>query len=298
MIYHKISVITPSFNQGAFIEQTILSVIGQQYPNLEYIIIDGGSTDETVSIIKKYAAHITYWVSEKDSGQSAAINKGFARATGDIFCWLNSDDYYLPGTLLTVNQQLNIEKAILCYGNCIHLNEKTNHTHGSYFDPFGDFDINHGDFIAQPSSFWTRKAFELAGKLREEFHYGFDWEWYARAKANGVQFVPSPAYLSVYRIHDQQKSNDGSLPRFLELTAIEKQLNPEKYKYIDECLKKNIHKINLIYTITSRSRLSFLTYRTLKLFYPALMKKTDKITLKTYMDHIFKQNTAQLNEPS
>ncbi|GAM09746.1 chondroitin synthase [Geobacter sp. OR-1] len=98
----KISIVTPSFNQGRFIEKTILSVIEQDYPNLEYIIIDGGSTDESVEIIKKYEKHLVYWVSEPDRGQSHAINKGFDRATGEIFGWLNSDDWYHPGALNAV----------------------------------------------------------------------------------------------------------------------------------------------------------------------------------------------------
>src|SRR5688500_3818909 len=95
----KISIITPTYNQGHFIEQTIQSVIEQDYPNLEYIIIDGGSTDDTLSVIKKYEKYISYWISEKDKGQSEAINKGFKKATGDVVNWLNSDDYYEPGVL-------------------------------------------------------------------------------------------------------------------------------------------------------------------------------------------------------
>ena len=99
MIYSTISIITPSYNQGQFIEQTINSVLDQNYPNLQYIIIDGGSTDDTVSIIKKYEHHLTYWVSEKDTGQASAINKGLQHCTGEIFNWLNSDDYLQPGAL-------------------------------------------------------------------------------------------------------------------------------------------------------------------------------------------------------
>ncbi len=98
----KITIITPSFNQGNFLEQTILSVLDQQYPNLEYMVIDGGSRDASVSIIRRYEKHLAYWVSEKDAGQSDAINKGLRRATGQVINWLNSDDYYEPRTLFTV----------------------------------------------------------------------------------------------------------------------------------------------------------------------------------------------------
>src|ERR1051325_4216859 len=97
-----ITIITPSYNQGQFIEETILSIINQDYPRLEFIIIDGGSTDNTVDIIKKYADRITYWVSEKDKGQSNAINKGLHKATGDIINWINSDDQLMPGALTAV----------------------------------------------------------------------------------------------------------------------------------------------------------------------------------------------------
>ena len=102
MHYPKISIVTPSYNQAQFLERTILSVINQNYPNLEYIIIDGGSTDGSVDIIKKYEKHLTYWISEKDNGQSEALNKGFNKATGEIFAYLNSDDIYIS-KYITVN---------------------------------------------------------------------------------------------------------------------------------------------------------------------------------------------------
>src|SRR6266550_5897057 len=98
----KISIVTPSFNQGQFIEETIRSVLDQNYPNLEYLVIDGGSTDQTIDIIHKYETHLSYWESEQDRGQVHAINKGLARATGDIFAFINSDDIYFPGTFATV----------------------------------------------------------------------------------------------------------------------------------------------------------------------------------------------------
>lgn len=104
MNYPKISIITPSFNQGKFLEGTILSVLNQNYPNLEYIIMDGGSTDNSIEIIKKYVDKLTYWQSKPDDGQSAAINEGFRHATGEIFCWLNSDDQYTEGALKIVGE--------------------------------------------------------------------------------------------------------------------------------------------------------------------------------------------------
>ena len=110
MPFDKISIVTPSYNQGRFLEQTILSVIGQQYPNLEYIVMDGGSTDNSVEIIKKYESQLTHWESEKDRGQAHALNKGFAMATGTIYGWINSDDFYLPGTLSFVAEQFDPSK--------------------------------------------------------------------------------------------------------------------------------------------------------------------------------------------
>ena len=103
----KLSIVTPSFDQGKFLEETILSVLDQNYPNLEYIIIDGGSTDESVEVIKRYEKHLAYWISEKDRGQVHAINKGIERTTGDIFGFLNSDDLYLPGTFATVTEHFD-----------------------------------------------------------------------------------------------------------------------------------------------------------------------------------------------
>jgi glycosyltransferase involved in cell wall biosynthesis len=278
--YPKISVITPSFNQGDFLEQTITSVLGQNYPNLEYIIIDGGSTDKSIDIIKEYADRITYWISEKDNGQSHAINKGFAKASGDILCWLNSDDYYLPNVLKEVGEKLNIHQPELFYGNCIHLDQEHNQTHGSYFDPFNQYDIFEGDFITQPSSFWTRKAWEETGILDESLTYSFDWEWYARAKLNGILFIPSKTYFSVYRIHNSQKSNPNDQIRTAELFLTGKKLNPQKYLHIDEQIKDKKFWIDRLIKSPINKRIKHNAYRFL---FPKLYKIISFANLYNYI---------------
>jgi len=165
--FPKISIITPTYNQAAYIESTIMSIIGQNYPNLEYIIIDGGSTDGTVEIIKKYEKHIAYWISEKDSGMYHAINKGFAKSTGEIMGWLNSDDLYQ-------------NKSLFIIGDIFHNNRNVNWLMGlpSFYDESGrlvavqngikrwsKYDILGGDFkwIQQESTFWRRNLWEQAG---------------------------------------------------------------------------------------------------------------------------------------
>ena len=115
MHYPKITIVTPTFNQGEFIEQTIISILDQNYPNLEYIIVDAGSNDKTVSIIKKYEKHLAWWVSEKDRGQSHAINKGLEKSDGDVFNWVNSDDYLAEGALQVIGERFMDRKiSVLC----------------------------------------------------------------------------------------------------------------------------------------------------------------------------------------
>lgn len=251
--FPKISVVTPSFNQGQFLEQTISSVLGQNYPNLEYIIMDGGSTDQSVEIIKKYESQLSFWVSQKDGGQSAAINAGFARATGDILCWLNSDDYYLPNTLHQIAAILKEKKNTILFGNCIHINEKEHSSYASnVVKSFSNHPLELYDPIIQPSSFWTKDVWGKNGILDSNMHYVFDWEWFARAKKNGVDFFPQENYYSVYRIHEGHKSGSGATKRYLEVkNCIEKYhskemgllfeqvyLNKEKIKNLDMNISK------------------------------------------------------------
>ena len=247
----KITVVTPSYNQAQFLEQTILSVIGQGYPNLEYIIMDGGSSDNSVAVIKRYETHIDYWQSEKDNGQGAAINAGFAKATGDVICWLNSDDLFMPGTLLKIGRMFKeIKEPTIIFGNCLHFYENNEKTRGSDVEKnYRELKLELTDYIIQPSSFWSKQTWEIVGDIDEHYTYVFDWEWFIRAKQKGVKFHPISDYLSLYRIHDAHKSGTGGNKRDREIENIYKQYSNEKislaykkwYTYTDK--SKLFHKI-------------------------------------------------------
>jgi glycosyltransferase involved in cell wall biosynthesis len=226
----KITVVTPSFNQGQFLEATILSVLGQNYPGLEYIIMDGGSNDDSVSIIKKYGSQLTYWNTEKDNGQSHAINRGFARSTGDILLWLNSDDLLMPNVLAFIADTVRQNGDGIYFGNCIHFRESPLGLHCMGSDVVGSFNrqaLEYTDYIIQPSSFWTRRVYEQVGPLDESLHFGFDWEWFLRAKKKGIQLSPLQKCLSMYRLHDSHKSGTGGVRRQNELLTIYGKYSPE-----------------------------------------------------------------------
>lgn len=215
----RITVVTPSFNQAPYLEQTILSVIGQGYPNLEYFVYDAGSTDGSVEIIKKYESSLAYWQSEKDGGQSCAINAAFARATGDILCWLNSDDYYLPGTLWEVSRRLAAPLPDLIYGKCLFFWEGAN---GCKISDPPEFDrelLEIWDYIVQPSAFWRRELWEKTGPLREDWHFAFDWDWWLRASEHG-RLIRVDRMFSAYRFHPAHKSSGSSQQRGEEIRAV------------------------------------------------------------------------------
>ena len=240
--FPKISIITPSYNQGKFIEETITSVLGQGYPNLEYIIIDGGSTDETIEVIKKYADKLKYWVSEKDNGQSHAINKGFALATGDIIGWLNSDDMYLPGALAHVASRLDTGARELCFGNCLHFRQGTSAVVSWGSDVVQNaqrYGLENFDYIIQPSSFWTRITWEAVGSLSESLTYTFDWEWFLRARQLEVKFLALPKCLSMYRIHDEHKTGVGGTRRQEEILSLYRQYS-ERYAVLYALLRAEV----------------------------------------------------------
>jgi glycosyltransferase involved in cell wall biosynthesis len=273
MNWPKITVVTPSFNQGQFLEETILSVVGQQYPNLEFIIIDGGSTDQSVEIIKKYEKHLTFWVSEKDKGQGAAINKGFGMATGDIMAWLNSDDMYLPGTFFHIVSSFKSTSPQLVFGNCVHIRENSSLVNGSDVGRrHSEMNLVLADYIIQPSSFWTRDLWIKTGALDESLVFAFDWDWFIRAKKTGAEFKPDVKYLSVYRIHGQHKTGVGGDTRLQELAKVYGRHAGDKYEelFLRCCSYRS--KILSFTKWISRSRLSRHEGQLLKAAFPGVFR--------------------------
>jgi len=213
MYLPRITVVTPSFNQGKFIEETMKSVVNQDYPNLEYIVIDGGSTDDSIEIIKKYADKLAYWVSEKDNGQTHAINKGFERATGDIITWINSDDVYCEESLLTIGSYFSAHND--CYwlaGNLLFMDESGHAYIRKYPNSARWLEKNAMMSIYQPNVFLRRNLLKSIGFPREEFHMTMDYEWFCRiAQQYSIHIIDRD--IAKFRWHPDSKSS--SVPNSL-----------------------------------------------------------------------------------
>jgi glycosyltransferase involved in cell wall biosynthesis len=207
----KISIVTPSYNQGKFLEETILSVINQNYSNLEYLIIDGGSNDNSVEIIRKYEKHLAYWVSEKDNGQSDAINKGFRKVTGEIICWLNSDDILIDGALHNVVNCFRDNKELdLVNGNLLLIDENSKILSGHFILKQKNWYAKRGIYyVSQPSMFWKRRVFDTVGLLREDFHASMDREFLIRIFKNNFKIGHLEKILAAFRMHSTSKSSAG-----------------------------------------------------------------------------------------
>jgi glycosyltransferase involved in cell wall biosynthesis len=202
-----VSIITPSFNHAHFIEATIRSVLMQDYPHIEYLVVDGGSNDGTVDVIKKYADKLAWWVSEKDKGQTDAINKGFARAKGDILAWLNSDDTYEPGVVSAAVKYLQEHPRVgMVYGDCNFINE-----HGNVIGRFNsaqtDYRLLRQGYahIPQQTMFFRRELWEQVGPLDPSFYFAMDYDLWTRIAARSeIKYVPQT--WANFRLHTSGKT--------------------------------------------------------------------------------------------
>jgi glycosyltransferase involved in cell wall biosynthesis len=231
----RISIITPSYNQVQFIERTILSVLDQNYPNIEYIVMDGGSTDGTVEILKKYSDRII-WKSEKDEGQSDAINKGLKMATGDIVAYLNSDDTYEPGAFAKVADffEKNPEKK-WAYGKCKIINENDQEIRkpitfykNLLLKKFSYSKLLSENFISQPATFWKREIHTQEGFFDESEHFCMDYEFWLRIGKNSPAGVIN-AYLANFRYYTNSKSGSVNKKQFQDELRIAKKYSRNNF---------------------------------------------------------------------
>lgn len=218
----KISIVTPSFNQSEFLERTLKSVLDQSYPDLEFYVQDGGSTDSTVEVLKRYNERLTGWASCPDSGQAQAINVGFARTSGEIMAWLNSDDILLPGALAYVADYFSRHPDVdVVYGHRFLIDENDQEIGRWMMPPHDDQILSWADFIPQETMFWRRGIWEKAGgQIDESLHFAIDWDLLLRFREAGARFVRLRRFLGGFRIHSQQKTSAEKPIGFQEMSQI------------------------------------------------------------------------------
>lgn len=204
----KISIVVPSLNQGCFIEETLSSIVEQAYSNLELIVVDGGSSDNSLTVIKKFEPYITWWVSEMDSGQTAAINKGFRKATGEIMAWVNSDDCVAPGALHHVAEHFQKHPDVqVLYGNRILIDEQSREIGRWILPAHSARVLKWADFVPQETLYWRRSAWNAVGEqLDESFRFAMDWDLLLRFSAQHLKIERLPFFLGLFRIHQAQKT--------------------------------------------------------------------------------------------
>ena len=208
-ILPRIGIVTPSYQQGSYIKQTIESVLSQNYPNLQYVVQDGGSTDETIDVLKSFEGALSGWASAQDEGQSAALNIGFAKIDAEVMGYLNSDDLLLPGALLFVGEFFSRNPLVdVVYGDRLIINENGLEV-GSWRLPRHDDNVlSWADYVPQETLFWRRAAWEKAGgAVDENLHFAMDWDLILRLRDTGAHFVHIPHFLGAFRVHNHQKTS-------------------------------------------------------------------------------------------
>ena len=274
--YPKISIVMPSYNQAQFIEKSILSILNQNYPNTELIIIDGGSNDGTIDKIKKYEDKIKFWISEKDQGQSDALNKGFARCTGDIYGWLNSDDVYLPNTFKNIASifSKNKDKKIV-FGDWLNIGIKDDII--DYHHAF-DFNLNHfkyeGFHLNATSMFWKSEVHDRFSGFDVSLYYTMDYQLILELGINEGQnsFERIPKVLAGFRMYEGQKTtikiSPGATKEHKYMADIYKY--SDKYKFIGR-IKRLYFRIRRAWWYNKRGGFYYLIRR-LKNFYVSNFK--------------------------
>lgn len=204
-----ISIVTPSFNQAQFLEDTIESVLGQRYPLLEYVVQDGASDDGSQEILSRYSERLHHWESAPNGGQASNLNRGFARTSGEVMAYLNSDDLLLPGTLSYVARFLHDHPEVdVVYGHRVLIDELGREIGRQVIPRHNDRVLAWADFIPQETVFWRRAAWERAGATFDEsFQYALDWDLWVRLREVGARMVRLPRFLGAFRVHGDQKTS-------------------------------------------------------------------------------------------
>lgn len=267
--YPKLSIVVPSYNQGHFIEETLRCILLQNYPNLELIVIDGGSTDKTIEVLKAYDEFIDFWVSEKDEGQSDAINKGLKRATGDWLAFMNSDDGYLKNAFATIFNALSTDVDFI-YGNKGYVGKTMQNAHLRVSKNIYPLSVSKllrffkdvNNIIPSQSVFFSRKLMDQIGLYDQELHYGMDFDWYVRAALTNPQthFTNFPTYF--YRLDEHAKTAKYHWRGFHEVVAIARKYAKQLPKFDQRRLEQEIaYDIQLRGVFSDGKATSFTTFK-------------------------------------
>jgi glycosyltransferase involved in cell wall biosynthesis len=232
-----ISIVTPSYQQGGFIDRTLYSVVKQNYPALEYVVQDGGSSDETIDVLRRFEPLLTAWTSEPDEGQGDAINRGFAQTTGEIMAWLNSDDLLLPGALAHVARYFAEHPDVdVVYGNRIMIDENDSQIGAWILPAHDDVALTLADYVPQETLFWRRRIWDAAGGLVDpSFSFALDWDLLLRFRQAGAKIVRLPRFLGAFRVHAEQKTTVNDSVGRLECDRLRQRIHGRPLT-IDEVL--------------------------------------------------------------
>lgn len=253
----KISIVIPSYNQGEYLEETILSIIGQQYSHLQLIVIDGGSTDNSIEVIKQYQKYIHYWVTEKDNGQSHAINKGLKLCNGELVSFLNSDDVLLPNVLHEVAQMYNKEEKQIITGPWLEGEtvEKAILRHVIIPTNLDNFLINSGLF-GQPGTFWSNDHDK--NLINEDLHFCLDFELFYRLIKQGFKIKLLDKPVALFRTHPKAKTSTLQLKKYEELVSFyeeRQQQHPHlllKMVLLSKRYKRTWYRLQLLKTLKEK----------------------------------------------